>query len=112
MLGAEGYIPGRSCFANATLEQLQEGVGRLAGHGEVRDGRNETWSSHEIVEESSFTGIAVDWKSGDEVPTRSFLIHYWRIGAHIVPADPKPTNQGGMRRRKGQSKQAGAKAPA
>ena len=86
----------------------------MLGMANVRNSRNETWSIHERVEESSFTGIAVDWKSGDEVPTHRFLIHYLRTGAHIVPADPKPANQGsrGNAEEKGQSIQAGAKAPA
>ena len=89
MLGAEGYIPGRSYFVNATLEQLQEMVDRLAGHGEVRNGKNGTWNSHERVEESRFMGIAVDFESGDEIQTNSFLIHYSRTGVHVVPVRPK-----------------------
>ena len=89
MKGSADYIPGRSYFANATLEQLQEMVDRLAGHGEIQIRESDgLWNSHESVTDTAIWGITIENATGREIRTHRFLIHYSGTGTHVVPIRP------------------------
>ena len=72
-----------SCFTIG-LDDVQELVGRYAGHGTPDQLELHEWSRKEICVTDHIVGYVVT-ADGKHIPTRAFKIHYSDNGVHAVP---------------------------
>lgn len=82
--GHNNYKEGRS-YLTITEQQAQELVNQYAGTGKVIRDRNGKYTGKERITTQEQIGVCKDLE-GNEVPTKSFMIHYSKDGVHIVPA--------------------------
>lgn len=82
--GHNNYKEGRS-YLTITEQQAQELVNQYAGTGKIIRDRNGKYTGKERIMTKKKIGVCKDLE-GNEVPTRSFIIHYSKDGVHIVPA--------------------------
>lgn len=83
ILGHNNYEAGRS-YLTITEQQAQELVNKYAGTGRIIRDRNGKYTGKERVTVKKQIGVCKDLE-GNEVPTKSFVIHYSKSGVHIVP---------------------------
>lgn len=84
ILGHNNYKEGRS-YLTITEQQAQELVNQYAGTGKIIRDRNGKYTGKERITTQEQIGVCKDLE-GNEVPTKSFMIHYSKGGVHIVPA--------------------------
>lgn len=82
--GHNNYKEGRS-YLTITEQQAQELVNQYAGTGKIIRDRNGKYTGKERITTQEQIGVCKDLE-GNEVPTKSFMIHYSKDGVHIVPA--------------------------
>ena len=82
--GHNNYKEGRS-YLTITEQQAQELVNQYAGTGQIIRDRNGKYTGKERITTNDQIGVCIDLE-GNEVPTKSFMIHYSKDGVHIVPA--------------------------
>lgn len=82
--GHNNYKEGRS-YLTITEQQAQELVNQYAGTGKIIRDRNGKYTGKERITTKEQIGVCKDLE-GNEVPTKSFMIHYSKDGVHIVPA--------------------------
>lgn len=82
--GHNNYKEGRS-YLTITEQQAQELVNKYAGTGQIIRDRNGKYTGKERITTNDQIGVCIDLE-GNEVPTKSFMIHYSKDGVHIVPA--------------------------
>lgn len=82
--GHNNYKEGRS-YLTITEQQAQELVNQYAGTGKIIRDRNGKYTGKERITTQEQIGACKDLE-GNEVPTKSFIIHYSKDGVHIVPA--------------------------
>lgn len=82
--GHNNYKEGRS-YLTITEQQAQEFVNQYAGTGKIIRDRNGKYTGKERITTQEQIGVCKDLE-GNEVPTKSFMIHYSKDGVHIVPA--------------------------
>lgn len=82
--GHNNYKEGRS-YLTITEQQAQELVNQYAGTGKIIRDRNGKYTGKERITTKEQIGMCKDLE-GNEVPTKSFMIHYSKDGVHIVPA--------------------------
>lgn len=82
--GHNNYKEGRS-YLTISEQQAQELVNQYAGTGKIIRDRNGKYTGKERITTKEQIGVCKDLE-GNEVPTKSFMIHYSKDGVHIVPA--------------------------
>ena len=68
-----------------TEKEAQDLVNKYAGTGKFKRDDNDRWTRKEFVVAERTIGVVVDPKSGNEIKTKRFSIHYSKKGTHIVP---------------------------
>ncbi|MDY3030329.1 MAG: polymorphic toxin type 50 domain-containing protein [Clostridia bacterium] len=84
ILGHNNYREGRS-YITVSMQDAQELVNKYAGTGNIDRDKNGKWKHTEIVSHDSIIGVDVDNRTGQNVDTNMFKIHYAKAGVHIVP---------------------------
>ena len=84
ILGHNNYREGRS-YITVSMQDAQELVNKYAGTGNIDRDKNGKWKHTEIVSHDSIIGVDVDNRTGQNVDTNMFKIHYAKDGVHIVP---------------------------
>lgn len=84
ILGHNNYIDGRS-YLTVTMDEAQKLVDQYAGIGELRRDQAGQWTHKEFIKLENPIGVWVDPKTGAQVKTNRFAIHYSKKGVHIVP---------------------------
>lgn len=83
ILGHNNYKPGKS-YLTITEAEAQALVNKHSGKGEILRDRKGNWSNKELAQAEKAIGVVLDI-SGNSAPTTRFIIHYSKIGTHIVP---------------------------
>jgi hypothetical protein len=60
-----------------------------AGKGIPRPRISGAWNQKEWFEHTSEIGVWRDSETGEEAPTNKGMLHYAKLGVHIVPCNPK-----------------------
>lgn len=69
------------------LSTAQELIIQYSGTGEPILKRNDEWNNRERVTIDRDIGIHINQDTGDRTTTNTFIIHYGKAGAHVVPAE-------------------------
>ncbi len=88
ILGHNNYIDGRS-YLTVTMDEAQELVDKYAGTGELRRDGKGNWVNKEFIMSPQIIGVWINQRTGEQIKTHRFAIHYSKKGAHIVPAEER-----------------------
>lgn len=83
--GSKNHIDGRSEIT-ISKNELQQLVNLKAMRGEYISPTKERINFGKVI------GLYVDLVTGRKIPTTQGIIHYSKTGIHVVPANPKETN--------------------
>ncbi|MBR3288266.1 MAG: hypothetical protein IKI71_00695 [Lachnospiraceae bacterium] len=80
--GSNNYIDGRSEIT-INKNELQQLVNLKATRGEYVSPTKERVNFGKVI------GLYADLVTGRKIPTTQGIIHYSKVGVHVVPANPK-----------------------
>lgn len=75
-------------YLTISYDEANELVKRLAGSGIILLANSGEWKNKELITSDEIIGVYVNGKTGEEIETNRFVIHYSKSGTHIVPAHP------------------------